>query len=91
MSCRSSTSKQEFILNAGTRHNNSKHVHWMETGFSSVVDLQQGLYPQHCCPLPMGKAMFLFCQVRIVQTATQIIMSFADLNTAQNHVEGKAK
>ena len=63
----------------------------METGFSSAVDLQQGLYPQHYCPLPMGKAMFLFCQVRIVQTATQIIMSFADLNTAQNHVEGKAK
>ena len=27
MSCRSSTSKQEFVLNAGTRHINCKHVH----------------------------------------------------------------
>ena len=31
------------------------------------------------------------CQVKIVQTATQVIMSIADIHTAQNHVEDKAK
>ena len=40
---------------------------------------------------PLVKRCGCPCQVKIVQTATQIIMSIADIHTAQNHVEDKAK
>ena len=40
---------------------------------------------------PLVKQCSCPFQVKIVQTATQIIMSIADLHTAQNHMEDKAK
>ena len=40
---------------------------------------------------PLIKRCSCPCQVKIVQTATHIIMSIADLHTAQNHMEDKAK
>ena len=37
----------------------ARKVNCMETDFSPAVDFQQRLYPQHFCPAPIGKVMFL--------------------------------
>ena len=39
---------------------------------------------------PLLKRCSCPCQLKLVQTAAQIIMSIADLHTAQNHVKDKA-
>ena len=91
MSCRSSTSRYSFRSSAHqSQARRSLYGDWILRRHWTT---NKGSILNTIVQCPLERRCTCSCQVKIVQTATQVItgMSIADIHTAQNHLEDKAK